>query len=87
MKKITLLLLTLSFLEFTYAQINAKLFRYMDVSETQITFVYGGDIWLADKSGGMAVPLTNSPGEESYPKFSPDGQHIAYTAEYRGNMD
>lgn len=70
-----------------FSQINAKLFRYLDVSETQICFVYGGDIWLADKTGGTAVPLTNSPGEESYPKFSPDGQHIAFTAEYRGNMD
>ena len=87
MKKITLIVLATFLMVTIHAQINAKLFRYMDVSETQITFVYGGDIWLADKEGGMAVPLTNSPGEESYPKFSPDGQHIAYTAEYRGNMD
>jgi tricorn protease len=26
--------------------------RYLDVSATQITFVYGGDIWLVDKNGG-----------------------------------
>jgi len=71
----------------TFAQINAKLFKYLDVSATQITFVYGGDVWLANKAGGTAIPLTNSPGEESYPKFSPDGKHIAYTAEYRGNLD
>lgn len=46
-------------------QINAKLMRYMDVSGSQIAFVYGGDIWLVAKEGGMATQLTNSPGEES----------------------
>lgn len=61
--------------------------RYVDVSETQICFVYGGDIWVVDKNGGMATQLTNSPGEESYPKFSPDGKEIAFTASYRGNPD
>ncbi len=69
------------------AQINAKLMRYMDVSQDQIVFVYGGDIWLAPKGGGTATQVTHSPGEESWPRFSPDGSHIAYTASYRGNMD
>lgn len=69
------------------AQISAKLMRYMDVSENQITFVYGGDIWIAPKSGGTAIPMTNSPGEESWPRFSPDGQYIAFSASYNGNTD
>jgi len=69
------------------AQINAKLMRYPDVSATHITFVYGGDIWIAPKTGGQAVQVTHSPGEESYPKFSPDGSEIAYTASYNGNSD
>ncbi len=69
------------------AQINAKLMKYMDVSETHITFVYGGDIWIVEKAGGQAVQLTHSPGEESYPKFSPDGSEIAYSASYNGNVD
>ncbi len=69
------------------AQIDAKLLRYIDLSETQISFVYGGDIWLVDKAGDTAVQLTNSPGEESYPRFSPDGSEIAYTASYNGNED
>ncbi len=68
-------------------KINAKLMRYMDVSDTQITFVYGGDIWLMQKSGGTAVQVTHSPGEESWPKFSPDGKYIGYTASYNGNSD
>jgi tricorn protease len=76
---------------FTYssvnAQISAKLMRYLDVSDTHITFVYGGDIWMVAKAGGTAIQLTHSPGEESYPRFSPDGSEIGYTASYNGNQD
>ena len=54
------------------AQINAKLMRHLDISDTQIVFVYGGDLWIMPKAGGLAVQITHSPGEESYPKFSPD---------------
>ncbi|MCA0931742.1 PDZ domain-containing protein [Lutimonas saemankumensis] len=86
MKNFIILLLVLVSLN-TFSQINAKLMRHVDVSENQICFVYGGDIWLVDKKGGMAIQLTNSPGEESYPKFSPNGQEIAFTASYRGNPD
>ena len=81
---IVLLTFSSSFLS---AQINAKLMRYMDVSDTQITFVYGGDIWVMPKEGGTAIQLTHSPGEESWPRFSPDGQSIAFTAMYQGNLD
>jgi tricorn protease len=70
-----------------YGQISAKLMRYMDVSDTQITFVYGGDIWVMPKAGGTAIQVTHSPGEESWPRFSPDGKSIAYTASYNGNQD
>ncbi len=80
-------LLLLLFASSAFGQINAKLMRFVDVSETQICFVYGGDIWVVDKNGGTATQLTNSPGEESYPKFSPDGKEIAFTARYRGNPD
>ena len=71
----------------SFSQINAKLMRYVDVSDTQITFVYGGDIWVMPKSGGQAIQITHSQGEESYPKFSPDGSEIAFTASYNGNLD
>ncbi|MFA6126817.1 MAG: PDZ domain-containing protein [Bacteroidales bacterium] len=87
MKKLFLIALTLSVFQFSFAQISAKLFRYMDVSDNQITFVYGGDIWVMPKSGGTAVQITHSPGEESWPRFCPDGKSIAYTASYNGNAD
>ncbi len=87
MKKILLSFATLLFCFNLHSQISAKLMRYVDVSDSQITFVYGGDIWVAPKSGGLAVKVTSSPGEESWPRFSPDGQHIAYSASYNGNED
>jgi tricorn protease len=69
------------------AQISAKLMRYMDVSDSHIVFVYGGDIWRVPKEGGTAIQLTSSPGEESWPRFSPDGETIAFTAMYNGSPD
>lgn len=87
MKKLFILIFALFTLTSAFGQINAKLMRYMDVSDTQITFVYGGDIWIVAKEGGTALQITHSPGEESWPKFSPDGKSIAYTANYNGNSD
>ncbi|MBK8281875.1 MAG: PD40 domain-containing protein [Saprospiraceae bacterium] len=71
----------------SYGQISARLMRYLDVSDSHITFVYGGDIWVMAKSGGTAIQITHSPGEESWPKFSPDGKTIGYSASYNGNQD
>jgi tricorn protease len=71
----------------SFSQISARLMRYPDVSETHITFVYGDDIWIVSKSGGTASRLSSPAGEETFPKFSPDGKHIAYTANYDGNPD
>ena len=87
MKKILLLISGILLFHCASSQISAKLMRYMDVSDTQITFVYGGDIWIMPKTGGTAIQVTHSPGEESWPKFSPDGKLIAYTASYNGNQD
>lgn len=87
MKQILSFCCALSLAYSLQGQISAKLMRYMDVSNTQITFVYGGDIWVVSKNGGLANQLTNSPGEESWPRFSPDGKSIAFTAQYHGNSD
>ncbi len=80
-----LLLITLSLP--SYGQVSARLFRYADVSQNRIAFVYGGDIWIAPLEGGTAARLSTPPGEESFPRFSPDGKWIAYTANYHGNPD
>ena len=70
-----------------FAQIDARMLRYPAVSRNQIAFVYAGDIWLVNKAGGPALRLTSSLGEESFPRFSPDGSKVAYSASYDGNVD
>src|SRR6516162_10000044 len=67
--------------------IDARMLRYPDVSATQIAFVYAGDIWVAPKTGGEAQRLSSPKGEESFPRFSPDGAQIAFSGNYDGNMD
>src|ERR1700750_3286860 len=70
-----------------YAQIDAGLFRYPDVSQSQIVFTYANDIWVVPKDGGTAIKLSSPPGVESFTKFSPDGNLIAYSGNYDGNQD
>src|SRR5579863_2640164 len=69
----------------TNAQINAALLRYPDVSATQIVFTYANDLWVVPKSGGVATHLSSPAGVEAWPKFSPDGNTIAFTADYDGS--
>ncbi len=69
------------------AQIHAGLFRYPDVSETHIVFTYANDLWVVPKEGGNAYRLSSPPGVEIFPKYSPDGKTIAYSANYDGNRD
>jgi len=69
------------------AQIDARMLRQPTVSQTQIAFVYGGDIWMMPKTGGVAQRLTSARGEESFPRFSPDGSQLAFTGNYDGNED
>src|SRR5882724_5947772 len=58
--------------------------RFPDVSATQITFLFGGDLWVVPRQGGMATSLTKESGPKSSPKFSPDGATIAFTGDYDG---
>lgn len=81
------LLLTATIVKVTKAQVHARMFRFPDVSQTQITFVYAGNVWVAPKEGGLAKMLTTPKGEEEFPKFSPDGKEIAYSADYAGNLN
>lgn len=89
MRKLTLVLALCAALAAAAATaaIDARLLRYPSVSATQIAFVYAGDIWLVPKEGGVAHRLSTPRGEESFPRFSPDGAQIAYSANYDGNLD
>jgi tricorn protease len=63
------------------------LLRNPSISKDHIAFVYGGDIWIADRDGQNARRLTVNPGVELNPMFSPDGKQIAFTGNYDGNTD
>src|SRR5881394_795265 len=69
------------------AQVDAGLFRYPDVSKTQIVFTYANDVWVIPKEGGTAIKLSSPAGVETFPKFSPDGKTIAFSGNYDGNTD
>jgi tricorn protease len=66
------------------AQVDARMFQQPAVSATHIAFVHAGDIWVVPKQGGVAVRLSSPAGVESFPRFSPDGSRIAFTAAYDG---
>ncbi len=69
------------------AQIDARMLRFPDVSADQIAFVYAGDVWLVPREGGVAARLSTPAGEESFPRFSPDGTKLAFSGNYDGNTD
>jgi len=69
------------------AALDARMIRQPDVSDTQVTFVYAGDIWVAPLQGGVAQRLSTPEGQEMLPRFSPDGKLIAFSAQYDGNVD
>lgn len=84
---VLVLMIGLLLCQHVFAQVDARMLRYPDVSETQITFVYAGDIWVAPIEGGLAQRLSSPKGQETFPRFSPDGKRIAFSGNYAGNTD
>ncbi|HMN94898.1 MAG TPA: PDZ domain-containing protein [Phycisphaerales bacterium] len=66
---------------------DAAMLRFPDIGPEQIVFVYANDLWLVPREGGVASPLASPPGQELFPKFSPDGKSIAFVGNYDGNRD
>jgi len=64
---------------------GTRLLRYPDIHGDTVVFAYGGDLWTASTDGGNASRLTAHPGQEVFPRFSPDGQWIAFTGQYDGD--
>ena len=59
------------------------LLRHPTLSKAHIAFSYGGNIWVADRSGNELRRLTSC-GREDRPAFSTDGEYIAFIGEYGG---
>ena len=57
------------------------------LSAEHVAFAYDGDLWVANRDGSNPRRLTSHEGVENSPRFSPDGQTIAFSAEYDGNTD
>ena len=64
-----------------------RMLRYPDVSKTHIAFSYANDLWLVPRVGGEAVPLTSPQGFEESPRFSPDGETLAFVGNYDSSRD
>ncbi|WP_214000810.1 S41 family peptidase [Arsukibacterium sp.] len=66
---------------------GTRLLQQPDISANHLAFVYGGDIWLTDRNGQNPRQLTSHPASEFAPKFSPDGNWLAFSASYDNNTD
>ena len=67
------------------ADAQSRLLRFPDIHGDRVGFCYAGDIWAAPATGGTASRLTAHPGQELFPRFSPDGEWIAFTGQYDGD--
>ena len=67
--------------------LDTKLLTQPAISATHIAFIYAGDLFVADRNGANVRRMTTDDGVESNPVFSPDGQTIAFSASYDGNLD
>ena len=61
--------------------------RFPHAGAGHIVFVARGDLWRAPRDGGIAVRLTTTNLRPVMPRFSPDGQSIAFSAKSNGHQD
>ncbi len=62
-------------------------YRYPTIGHGMIVFASEGDLWRVPIEGGTGMRLTAHEGDEKFPRISPDGSLIAFTAQYEGNDD
>ncbi|WP_394388814.1 S41 family peptidase [Shewanella woodyi] len=68
-------------------QAETLLLQEPSIAQNKIAFVYAGDIYVSNKQGQQVTRITSHAANEYAPHLSPDGQWIAFTADYEGNND
>ena len=81
----TLLAILLTTVSTTAAQ--AALPRFPQPYGDRVVFVADGNVWSVGKAGGAAERLTSAPGQDMFPRVSPDGAWIAYTEASKAGTD
>ncbi len=81
------LLVAAVFLLPALAPAQVKILRHPTYSKGKVAFSYLGDIWIANENGSNPQRLTDNQAREVYPRFSPDGNWIAFSSNRDGNYD
>ena len=71
----------------TTVEEGTSMYRYPDISDDEIVFVYANDLWRVPIEGGTALPLASPEGTEGMPRFSPSGDEVAFMGNYGGGRD
>ena len=66
---------------------QVRLLRHPTYSKGKVAFSYLGDIWIANENGSDVQRLTDNQARDVYPRFSPDGNWIAFSSSRDGNDD
>ncbi len=70
------------------ASAEARLLRFPAIHGDKLVFGYAGDLYTVSAKGGLARRLTSDEASyEMFPRFSPDGKNLAFTAQYDGNTE
>jgi len=70
-----------------FSQKIDRLFRFPATNGKQIVFTYAGDLYSVGINGGQAHRLTSDVGYEMFARFAPNGDTLAFTAQYDGNTE
>jgi tricorn protease len=66
---------------------QVKLLRHPTYANGKVAFSYLGDLWIASENGSGAQRLTDNQARDVFPRFSPDGNWIAFSSNREGNYD